>query len=243
MLAGCVQRLPGCHAGRQCLQQDPPHCEQPLRHATDPGVSPDYILQLLHQLRHHPGAPMLGLPLGRTFAQMMFWPIKARIPSLCNPDVSYASCVSLSLGSDRRCACWVFLETAVSSHGKRCADLLCMCEQAFAIMPLRLVFPYFGVITDLLQCCGICSELHSCIGHLLYHGCAPEKCSNTQKASACTPELRCPFFSIAMQVQAVMLPLCQGCTITSKPIMLKACCVQIDSTHSTCTWCRAPQRA
>lgn len=43
-------------------------------------------------------------------------------------------------------------------------------------MPLRLVFPYFGVITDLLQCCGLCSELHSLALNIftilaVYQGC------------------------------------------------------------------------
>ena len=33
------------------------------------------------------------------------------------------------------------------------------CKQAFAINPMRLVFPYFGVIMNLLQCCGLCREL------------------------------------------------------------------------------------
>ena len=40
------------------------------------------------------------------------------------------------------------------------------CEQAFAINPMRLVFPYFGVIVNLLQCCGLCSKLYhhfSCV--------------------------------------------------------------------------------
>lgn len=33
------------------------------------------------------------------------------------------------------------------------------CMQAFAINPMRLLFPYFGVIMNLLQCCGLCSTL------------------------------------------------------------------------------------
>ena len=37
--------------------------------------------------------------------------------------------------------------------------LLSVAVQAFAIAPFRLLFPYFGVITNLLQCCGLCSEL------------------------------------------------------------------------------------
>ncbi|CAK0783273.1 hypothetical protein CVIRNUC_006472 [Coccomyxa viridis] len=33
--------------------------------------------------------------------------------------------------------------------------------QAFAIAPFRLLFPYFGVITNLLQCCGLCKPRSS----------------------------------------------------------------------------------
>ena len=52
-------------------------------------------------------------------------------------------------------------------------NLLSIPAQAFAIAPFRLLFPYFGVITNLLQCCGLCSELTSHPPATLLHSPCP----------------------------------------------------------------------
>lgn len=48
-------------------------------------------------------------------------------------------------------------DICVVELGWQWSDSCSWCKQAFAINPSRLVFPYFGVVTNLLQCCGLCS--------------------------------------------------------------------------------------
>lgn len=54
-----LERLPGRHAGRVRLQPARHHHQQPRRHHAHHRHRPAGLLQLLHQLRHHPGGARL----------------------------------------------------------------------------------------------------------------------------------------------------------------------------------------